>query len=100
MGHVSINPHWLNIIDYSPSTLTKISPTHLCPYSSTSIYRDIDKFIDYAIGLSPSDSTLATLQRATYYTVTKSVNQTSTFFNFILLFVNVEVKKRHVAITQ
>jgi hypothetical protein len=28
--------------------------------------------------------------------VTKSVNQTSTFYNFILMFVNVKVKRRHV----
>lgn len=72
--------------------IIEISPTHLCSYSSTSIYRDLDKRIDYAIGLYPSDSTLKKLEKATYNTVTKSVNQISTFFNFIPVFVNVEVK--------
>ena len=108
MDHVSVheagalsisdtNPHWLNITDYSPSTPIEISPTHLCPYSSTSIYRDLDKRIDYAIGLFTSNSTLKKLEQANYKTVTKSVNQTSTFCNFIPMFVNVEVKKSHVA---
>lgn len=91
------NTHWLNITDYSPSTSIKISPTHLCPYSNISINRDLDKRIDYAIGLSLSDSTLSSLQGATYNTSTHSINQTSTFCNFIPIFVNVEVKKRHVA---
>lgn len=91
------NSYWLNIIDSSPSTPTKISPAHLCPYSSSSVSRDLYKRIDYAIGLSPSDSTLSTLQGATYRTVTESINQTATFCNFVPMFVNVEVKKRHVA---
>src|SRR3954452_24358573 len=86
----------LNITNDSPSTPIEISPTHLCPYSSTSLYSDLDKRIDYAIGLSLSLSTLRTLRKATYNTVIKSVNQTSTFCNFIPMFVNVEVKKRHV----
>jgi len=77
-------------------TSIEISPSHLCPYSSTSLYPDLDKRIDYAIGLFPSRSTLRTLRDATYNTVIKSVNQTSTFCNFIPMFVNVEVKKRHV----
>ncbi|MCJ1426986.1 hypothetical protein MMC29_004889 [Sticta canariensis] len=84
----------ITVMDITP---IEISPTHLCPYSSTSIYRDLDKRIDYAIGLYPSDSTLKKLEKATYNTVTKSVNQTSTFCSFIPMFVNVEVKKRHVA---
>lgn len=86
----------LIITDDSPSTPIVISPTHLCPYSSTSMYPDLDKRIDYAIGLYPSYSTLRKLRSATYNTVTKSVNQTSSFCNFIPMFVNVEVKRKHV----
>ncbi|KAI9764630.1 MAG: hypothetical protein M1840_008127 [Geoglossum simile] len=77
-------------------TAIEISPSDLCPYSSISLYRNLDKRIDYAIGLSPSHSTLRKLRNATYNTVTKSVNQTSTFCNFIPMFINVEVKKKHV----
>jgi hypothetical protein len=90
-----LNGKALNI-NNSPSTSIEISPSHLCPYSSTSLYPDLDKRIDYAVGLSPSLSTLRTLRNATYNTVTKSVNQTSTFCNFIPMFVNVDVKKKHV----
>ncbi|KAH0552947.1 hypothetical protein GP486_006857 [Trichoglossum hirsutum] len=77
-------------------TSIDISPSHLCPYSNTSLYLDLDKRIDYAIGLFPSRSTLRTLRNATYNTAIKSVNQTSTFCNFIPVFINVEIKKKHV----
>lgn len=85
----------LDITNNSPSTSIKISPTYLCPYSSTSLYPDLNKCINYAIGLFLLLSTLQTLQNATYNTITKSVNQTSTFYNFIPMFVNIEVKRRH-----
>lgn len=86
----------MNITHNCPSTPIEISPTHLCPYSSSSFYPDLDKRIDYAIGLSLSPSTLEILQNATYNTTIKSINQTSTFCNFIPMFVNIEVKRRHV----
>ena len=91
------NPHWLNIIDYSPSTPTKISPLPI--FAPTAVHPFTATLISVLTtpSASPSDSTHSTLQGATYNTVTKSVNQTSTFCNFIPMFVNVEVKKRHVA---
>ena len=97
MSHASIHKaDALNTTEDSPSTTIEISPSYLCPYSSMSFYPDLGKRIDYAIGLSPSPSTLEMLQNATYNTVTKSVNQTSTFCNFIPMFVNIEVERRHI----
>jgi len=83
----------ITVMDITP---VEISPAYLCPYSTTSFYPDLDKRIDYAIGLSPSHQTLRKLRNATYNTVNKSINQTSTFCNFVPMFVNVEVKRRHV----
>lgn len=78
-------------------TTVEISPSELCPYSNEpDLFRDLDKKIDYAVGLRLARRHIRDLQDATYATGTKSINQTSTFANLTPLFLNIEVKKRHV----
>lgn len=86
----------LNITHYFPNISIEILPTHLYSYSNTFFYFNLDKQIDYTIGLSLSLLTLEILQDIAYNTTTKSVNQTLIFYNFIFIFVNIEVKKKHV----
>jgi hypothetical protein len=80
------------------STTTEISPSSMCPYSEDpSLFRDLDKRIDYAIGLRLSPQERDLLQRGQFAADGQpSINQTSSFANFTPLFVNIEVKRRHV----
>lgn len=80
------------------STTTEISPQSLCPYSDDpSIFKDLDRRIDYAIGLQLSDQERDSLERGYFQENTHtSINQTSNFANLTPLFVNIEVKRRHV----
>ena len=65
-----------------------------CPVSSDSVFRDLDKRIDWAIGLHISPEHKALLERGLYLTpdALPSINQTSSFVNFVPMFLNVEVK--------
>lgn len=79
------------------STTTEIAPQSLCPYSEDpNLFKDLDKRIDYALGLRLSVQERDLLERGQYaeYHPT-SINQTSNFANLTPLFVNIEVKRRH-----
>jgi hypothetical protein len=82
----------------SPRTCTEISPVELVPFSKDPmLYRDLDKRIDYVVGLDLDRTTLKTLRRSIYCTSAPSINQTTSFANETPMFLNVEVKRRHVA---
>ncbi|KAF2007577.1 hypothetical protein P154DRAFT_517251 [Amniculicola lignicola CBS 123094] len=79
-------------------TATEISPAELVPFSKDpALYRDLDKRIDYVVGLDLHRATLQTLHRTKYCTVAPSINQTASFANETPIFLNIEVKRQHVA---
>jgi hypothetical protein len=80
------------------SATVEISPPSMCPYSEDpSLFNDLDKRIDYAIGLRLSPQERDLLQRGQFAADGQpSINQTSCFANFTPLFVNIEVTRRHV----
>ncbi|CAI6226015.1 unnamed protein product [Periconia digitata] len=84
-----LNPN----IEFLPlETPIEISPVELVPFSKDpTLYRDLDKRIDYVVGLDLHRTTLKTLRR------TPSINQTASFANETPIFLNIEVKRRHVA---
>ncbi|KAH8731699.1 hypothetical protein GQ44DRAFT_697900 [Phaeosphaeriaceae sp. PMI808] len=83
------------VLDVTP---TEISPAELVPFSKDpALYRDLDKRIDYVVGLDLHRTTLKTLRRTKYCTTAPSINQTASFANETPIFLNIEVKRRHVA---
>jgi hypothetical protein len=79
-------------------TPTEISPAELAPFSKDpALYRNLDKRIDYVVGLDLHRNTLKTLRRTKYCTAAPSINQTASFANETPIFLNIEVKRRHVA---
>ncbi|KAJ4286495.1 hypothetical protein N0V90_013195 [Kalmusia sp. IMI 367209] len=67
-------------------------PPELCPYSSgPDLSKDLDKMIDYAVGLhiGRHDTVKAALN------VAKSISQIGSFTNYYPMFFNVEVKRYH-----
>ena len=70
------------------SSTSEISPSHLCMLSADGTMADLNKKIDYAVGLDLSLEAVRTLQDAK-----KSINQTATFMNHTPMFLNVEVKR-------
>jgi hypothetical protein len=79
-------------------TSTEISPAELVPFSKDpALYRDLDKRIDYVVGLDLNRTALKTLRRTKYCTTAPSINQTASFANETPIFLNLEVKRRHVA---
>jgi hypothetical protein len=85
---------WANTIFRTP---TEISPAELGPFSKDSaLYRDLDKRIYYVVGLDVHRTTLKTLRRTNYCTTAPSINQTASFANETPIFLNLEVKRRHI----
>ncbi|CBX98975.1 hypothetical protein IAQ61_007417 [Plenodomus lingam] len=83
------------VLDVTP---IEISPAELVPFSKDPVlYRDLDKRIDYVVGLDLHRTTLKTLRRTKYCTAAPSINQTASFANETPIFLNIEVKRRHVA---
>ncbi|KAF1973459.1 hypothetical protein BU23DRAFT_589476 [Bimuria novae-zelandiae CBS 107.79] len=83
------------VLDVTP---TEISPAELVPFSKDpTLYRDLDRRIDYVVGLDLHRTTLKTLRRTKYCTAVPSINQTASFANETPIFLNIEVKRRHVA---
>lgn len=74
--------------DRPSSSTSEISPSHLCMLSADGTMADLNKKIDYAVGLDLSLEAVRTLQD-----VKKSINQTSTFMSHTPIFLNVEVKR-------
>lgn len=80
------------------ATPTEISPAELVPFSKDpALYRDLDKRIDYIVGLDLHRTTLKTLRRTECCTAAPSINQTALFAIETPIFLNIEVKRRHVA---
>lgn len=74
----------------------EISPSTLCPTSSESLFKDLDKRIDAAIGLDLSSTKHAILAGGVYSEGSlPSINQTASFVNFTPMFVNIEVKRQN-----
>ncbi|RMZ66525.1 hypothetical protein GMOD_00001867 [Pyrenophora seminiperda CCB06] len=97
--------HWISVVKNKASTnknitvvnitSVEISPPSLCPYSSEpGQFNDLDKKIDYAVGLKLSRTARLTLQGAPNFI--KSINQTASFVNWHPMFLNVEVKRNYV----
>ncbi|PVH91536.1 hypothetical protein DM02DRAFT_647288 [Periconia macrospinosa] len=83
------------VLDVTP---TEISPIKLVPFSKDpALYRGLDKRIDYVVGLDLHQTTLKMLRHTKYCTTTPSINQTASFANETPIFLNIEVKRRHVA---
>ncbi|KAF2817691.1 uncharacterized protein BDZ99DRAFT_505308 [Mytilinidion resinicola] len=83
------------VLDVTP---TEISPVELVPFSKDpALYHDLDKRIDYVVGLDLHRTTLKTLRCIKYCTTVPSINQTASFANETPIFLNIEVKRRHVA---
>ncbi|KAF2787489.1 hypothetical protein K505DRAFT_379551 [Melanomma pulvis-pyrius CBS 109.77] len=83
------------VLDVTP---TEISPAELVPFSKDpALYRDLDKRIDYVVGLDLHRTTLKTLRHTKYCTAAPSIKQTASFANETPIFLNIEVKRRHVA---
>jgi hypothetical protein len=80
------------------SSTTEISPQTLCPYSEDpNLFKDLDKRVDYGIGLRLSAQERDLLERGQFAeNHPTSINQTSNFANLTPLFVHIEVKRRHV----
>ena len=74
-------------------TSVEISPSTLCPTSSDSVFKDLDKRIDAAIGLNLSSKKRESLITGVYSEGIPSINQTTSFVNFIPMFANIEVKR-------
>lgn len=71
-----------------------ISPSSLCPTHAESLFKDLDKRIDAAIGLHLSGIKRKTLSNGVFCEGTlPSINQTESFVNFLPMFANIEVKK-------
>ena len=81
----------LTIFKYS--TAVEISPSTLCPTSSDSLFKDLDKRIDAAIGLNLPSEKRSILETGVYTEGVPSINQTASFVNFIPMFANVEIKR-------
>ena len=69
----------------------------MCSYSSDDYFKDLDKRIDCALGLGLEEEEKDTLRRGVYdiEDAHDSINQTSSVFNFIPMFLNIEVKREH-----
>jgi hypothetical protein len=82
---------------------TSIDPIALCPYhENPEVWRILNKKIDFAIGLNIPYGQKCTLQNGTYsyahpQKLGTSINQTSSWANYIPIFVNIEVKKKNVS---
>lgn len=84
------------MFDLTNSTTIPITPGDLCPYSTEDIFKNLDKRIDCAIGLKLSAPDRGTLKRGVYQADrVSSINQTSSFVNFIPMFGNLEIKRPH-----
>ena len=81
----------LTILKYSTSV--EISPDTLCPTSSDSLFRDLDKRIDAAIGLNLPSAKRKVLETGVYSEGIPSINQTASFVSFVPMFTNVEIKR-------
>ena len=88
---------WKNQTDPSSTTI-EISPQSLCPYTEDpNLFKDLDKRVDYAIGLRLSAPERELLERGQFAeNYPTSINQTSNFANLTPIFINIEVKRRHV----
>ncbi|OAL57297.1 hypothetical protein IQ07DRAFT_607424 [Pyrenochaeta sp. DS3sAY3a] len=76
------------VLDVTP---TKISLAKLVLFSKDlALYCDLDKRIDYIIGLNLHRTTLKTLRRTKYYTTAPSINQTASFANKTPIFLNIK----------
>jgi len=90
----------LEILDLST---TSIEPTTLCPFQEDpAISKYLNKRIDFGLGLKiPYEQRLAltngAFQTSNSHNITTSINQTSTFVNYVPMFVSIEVKRKHVS---
>ena len=79
------------MFDYSTSV--EISPSTLCPTSSDSVFKDLDKRIDAGMGLNLPSKTRGILKTGVYLEGIPSINQTASFVNFVPMFANFEIKR-------
>lgn len=84
------------MFDLTSSITTPIIPGDLCPYSTENVFKDLDKRTECAIGLKNSASDRGVLKRGVYQIDgVSSINQSSSFMNFIPVFGNLEIKRLH-----
>lgn len=90
----------LEVLDVST---TSIDPIDLCPYhENPEVWRILNKKIDFMIGLSIPYEQKSSLQSGTYgyphpQKPGTSINQTSSWANYVPTFLNIEVKKKNVS---
>lgn len=91
----------LEVLDMST---TFIDPIDLCPFhDSSEVWRVLNKRIDFGIGLNISYEQRTTLTKGNYrynhpQKLGTSINQTSSWANYVPIFLNIEVKRKHVPV--
>lgn len=89
----------LEVLDIST---TSIDPIDLCPFhDNPEVWRVLNKKIDFGIGLNiPYEQRMALTNGTYLYShpqkLGTSINQTSSWVNYVPIFVNIEVKRKNV----
>ena len=101
LHHVHRHNHKEPQLQVLDVTTTPIEPVDLCPYlNHPEVSKYLNKRIDFAVGLRISHQQKTALQHGRYRDhrpgTLHSINQTAGWANHVPIFLNIEVKKKHV----